>query len=721
MNLQRLRKQFAERFELQDDGARALRGFLAFGIPALIAHALHRPGEAMFVSLTALNLSQPDLRGSYHVRVVILAALTLVASASVLLGTACADSMAAAVLVMGVLALMGGLWRHVSTDYGPAASISSAFLYLLGLSQHGGWAGGLHLAGLVATGGAMATLLHAVYWVVRPQHALRNAVAESWVATSDMIGAMRSGLLGGAAEAKADFDRRERDLRAALDRTFLILKEAHNPKQAVLLAHLEEMRLEVVQFSIHAVALSSALEPIVGRPGFARCLPAIDSVLKALGDASRSVALTLIMHRQEDFAVSSVRLRRSQHLMRAAAEQIAAVPSAGPDAAQVRATLERFDGLLAHTQTLVRETTRHSTRSLGFLPGLADMGTLPLKSLAGWVRPLSRPDPLLVRHAVRMAVFTMLAVALYKGFDIPHGYWIALTVMVVLQPDFGSTRKRAGARIGGTVAGSLLASGLLWIRTSLPVAEALAALMAFFFSYFLRRRYRIAVFFLTVYLVLVTETMASVSRDFMLVRVFCTVLGGGLSLVAAYLFWPVWEKENFTTLLSAAIRSNQQFLESLFDPAARPLLARRRAENANRTLAASLERMLGEPAAQREFPERSASLATYSQRMTRALTALALHPPSPHPAQESPLLPLAGGMASVIGDLALANDSGFNRSAMDGLGTRLCLLESELACYTPNASAGPGSGGSPDAFTLAALSKVLAEVRAMTLAMKMES
>lgn len=719
MNPSRLRNTLVERFELHVDGARAVRATLAFGLPLAAAHALNRPADAIFVSLAALNLSQPDLRGSYHVRFMILGAMTTIAAGSALLGVSFAGSTPWAVAAMGALALLGGLWRHLSADYGPSAAVSSALLFLLGLSQHGGWAGGLHMALLVAIGGGVATLLHAVYWVVRPQHALRNAVAETWVALSDMILAMRPDARAAAAGPRTAVDARERDLRAALDRTFLILKDAGNPRQAVLLAHLEESRIEVVHLSMRAVALNAALEEVLARPEFARCLPALDSVVKSLGDAARSVALTLIMHREEDFAASSVRLRRCQHLVRAASEQVAAVPSGGPGAAQLQAALGQIERILPRTLSAVAETAGHAVRGIGLLAGLADIGALPLKSLGAWVRPSPRPDRLLVRHAVRMAVLTMAAVAIYKGLDVPHGYWIALTILVVLQPDFGSTRQRAGARIAGTVGGSLVASALLWRRMPLSVIDALACVTAFFFSYYLRRSYRVAVFFVTVYLVLITETLAPVSRDFMFVRIFCTLLGGGMALAAALLFWPVWERQKFSTLLAAAIRANQAFLESLAGAPALPatpgpLMARRRAENANRNLAASLARMMGEPEAQREFPQRSAALATYNQRMTRALTALAVHLGEKPWGGEAAVASLALELGAAIGGLAGAVESGYAEPRVAAIAEALERLESGLAGCP---AAGPA--GSPAGLALAQLAKTIAEARAMTLAMRM--
>jgi len=36
---------------------------------------------------------------------------------------------------------------------------------------------------------------------------------------------------------------------------------------------------------------------------------------------------------------------------------------------------------------------------------------------------------------------------IFKFFDLPHGYWLPFTIVVVLQPDYGSTRERSFSRL----------------------------------------------------------------------------------------------------------------------------------------------------------------------------------------------------------------------------------------------------------------------------------
>ena len=723
-----LKNRFIEHVELRVDATRALRATIAFAVPLIVYHQLNQPAEALFVSMAALNLSLPDLRGAYRVRLGILMTMTAVAGGSAWLGVVTAGSLVGAIAAMGVVALFGSVWRHLSAEYGASVAVSSALLFLLGLSQPGGWAAGCHLAALAVLGGAFAIFLHACFWLFRPQHALRYAVAETWVAAADMVAAMRMSAAPDSRSRAESVARLERELRAALDRTFVILDAGKNRKQARLLAHLEKMRLEVVHFSMRVIAFNASLESVLERPEFARCLPVMDSVLKALSDAVRSVAITLIMHRGENFAASNVRLQRCQHLIKALDEQLAAVPAGGVWAAQVRATLDQVGRVLPRIQTALHETAEQAVARHFFSTGLPDISAYSIRALGAWIRPTAQPDPVLIRHAARMAVFTMFAVALYKGFGIPRGYWIAFTIMVVLQPDYGSTRQRAGARTGGTLAGIVLASALLWLKLPPLFNDAVATVTAFFFAYFLRRRYWLAIFFITINLVLVMESVLPPHSDFMLMRVAATLLGGGLALVAARIFWPVWEGENFPKLLVAAIRANRAFLLAMSasfgrppPDAASPLMAKRRAENANRYVAASVERLLGEPAGRRENPERAAALGTYNQRVTRALTVLAVQ----LPAIGQPSAPEVSALVWKIGDalekLARVIEAGCAEADVDEVADELEKLEGEYARAEISPTNDPRRLASPGNLAWVQLAKTIAEIRAMTLALKMTS
>ena len=75
-------------------------------------------------------------------------------------------------------------------------------------------------------------------------------------------------------------------------------------------------------------------------------------------------------------------------------------------------------------------------------------------------------------------------------------------------PRARSTRQRAAQRMLGTLAGSVLASAFLWLQLPPAVLIAAAAGTMFAFGYWVKRDYAVAIFFITLFIVLLT-TLAS--------------------------------------------------------------------------------------------------------------------------------------------------------------------------------------------------------------------
>jgi hypothetical protein len=64
-------------------------------------------------------------------------------------------------------------------------------------------------------------------------------------------------------------------------------------------------------------------------------------------------------------------------------------------------------------------------------------------------------------YAIRLAVAVGLGSLFYRLVDLPHGYWVPLTTLAILQPSVRSTRVRSLQRTAGT----LVAAGLIVVIT----------------------------------------------------------------------------------------------------------------------------------------------------------------------------------------------------------------------------------------------------------------
>ncbi len=729
-----IQSRLLEPAALNPDFARAMRAVLSFGLALLLFHSAGPSVDVAYIALTAQAIALNDFRGGYGLRLGLIVTMALVMAASAVLGAFAGGSIVMAMFGMAVVALLGGVWRHLSADYGPLLSVNSALLFLLATAPPTAGTSPWRLAGLVLCGGALAALLQMLFWLYRPQQPLRNEVGETWVAVSDLVASLRrdnsvAAIASPGAQAAAVAER-EQLLRAALNRTFDILGAAEAREASPLLAHLEEMRREAVHFAMHVMTLHSALESL-DRTELARHAPTIDSVLKSLSDAARSVAITLVTYGEDNLARTELRLRRARHLMRVLRDQFASAP--GSLALRL---VDTVLGQIAENLQRIREglsrTVEHSSTRFSVPVKLPEIGARSLRALVGWTDPSPEIDPVLIRYSLRLLVLTVGAVGIYKGFAVPRGYWIALTVIVVLQPDFGSTRQRAAERILGTLAGVALASALLSIQLPLWVVYALLPLTSFGFAFYLRRRYAVSGFFVTVLLVLLTEISAPVHWDFTLARLLSTLLGGGAALVAALLFWPAWERGKLLGLLAFAIRANASYLRSLFGLDANVdrtvLWTKRDAEDANRLAAASLKRMLNEPTRRTANSGRYVELTAYNQRLTRALTGILVHQPdgtTPDVAARNSadhlrqsVDTLADLIAVDAGDDSLPDLSGANLSAVEA---ELAKADSALTPLLGSDAPLPAPESLRRELIRTQIAKSIAEVRAMCLALEAES
>ena len=125
------------------------------------------------------------------------------------------------------------------------------------------------------------------------------------------------------------------------------------------------MRREAVHFAMRLIAFHTVLEPLAGRREFARHLPTVDSMLKALSDAARSVAITLISHRALNFSAAELRLKRCRHLGLVLDDRLAA-ETGDMDAANARAALEQILQVLPRISKALARDDRYRRGALRF-------------------------------------------------------------------------------------------------------------------------------------------------------------------------------------------------------------------------------------------------------------------------------------------------------------------------------------------------------------------
>jgi uncharacterized membrane protein YccC len=242
------------------------------------------------------------------------------------------------------------------------------------------------------------------------------------------------------------------------------------------------------------------------------------------------------------------------------------------------------------------------------------------------------------RHAVRLAICVAIGDLVGRSFDWQRSYWLPMTVVIVLKPDFTSTFTRGVLRIAGTIAGLFLATGLLHF---LPQTTDLLILQILVFTFLLRwvgpANYGIFAIVVSALIVQLVTILGVAPSAVIWARGVNTVAGGCLALVA-YWLWPTWERagvseriaelldayrEYFRTLTQAYLAtagkagSQSKLLESRELDATR--MATRRARS---NLEASVDRLSAEPGTTAEQMNRLNAMQASSLRFVNAVLAL---------------------------------------------------------------------------------------------------
>jgi hypothetical protein len=236
------------------------------------------------------------------------------------------------------------------------------------------------------------------------------------------------------------------------------------------------------------------------------------------------------------------------------------------------------------------------------------------------------------RHALRLAVTVGLATAAYRASGLERGYWIAMTALIVLRPEFQDTIARGIARIAGTLAGAALATIIFWLFAPGHGAQMILLLVFVYACYSLFRiNYAVFAACLTAYVVFLLMLSGIGEMTAATMRALYTMAGGMLALVA-YAVWPTWAGRSAKAALATMLDAHRAYVRALFDAYDNPATydadrvggLRSAARLARSNAEAVIERMLDEPISRRAMSARRA-LGLLAALRRHALAALALH------------------------------------------------------------------------------------------------
>jgi uncharacterized membrane protein YccC len=588
----------------------ALRGTLATGLPLAVLPHLRLGALAYPAVLGALAASLVDVGGSYRTRLLAMLAQALGGPCLLELGSIAAQHWWVAAPVMATIGVLSGLVRALGPG-GASLGTNCAIAFLVGLqigSAHEPvWAVGY------GCGGVWTILVTLAFWQLRPYRRLEQEVAGAWQTVASLLGAAES-VADGSVVAQR---RREQRIAAAhaaartaieQSRDALGQMRAGTAGPGTTIAQLVLLLDWAENIVATAVSLCEMGRRNVDQPSVAAQLArGCRAVARILLDGNGELPLPKLHQRLDEMRSG-----------RGAPESHAALPAL----AQAIRSLDNAEEAIR-----LLFGTRHR---LPDLLRLSFAERLPRGAVIDALRAHATPRSAIFRHAMRVAAVTAVDTALLAYYRLPHGIWLPLTSLAILQPDYGGTITRAVQRSLGTIAGAVIAGVLLATVHGTGSYDAAIGILLFATFLLIRRNYGYGITFLTPIIILLIGMSSPDPWVDLGERVAYTIAGAALALAAGYLLWPQWERDQLRDRLARAIDADKVYVDAVLGVLCDPLrpaselpAARREAEMAIANADAGFQRMRGEPGSRTALLVVGFTLLIHLHRLCRHAIALA--------------------------------------------------------------------------------------------------
>lgn len=574
-----------------------LRAAVGVGLCLVVGRATGHTIAGVTATIGALNGGMASHQGTYRSRAAVVLVAAAAAGFCAAIGATMGHLFGPDIVVTAVISFFAALL----VSLGPAGSVVGiqAVVGLVVFSQfHFPMAVAARDGGLVLLGGAVQAALVALLWPLRRFPVERRAIGDAYAAL-------------GAFAVSAATDRSALLEPGALDGLEAVWRDAQPFGGDEIAAH-RALASEADRLRLELVAVLRARARLEGN-GELEAARALDEVLARSGAVLAEVATAVREGRAPSgWGEDRLRFGAARDSLRRAAES-------GPDGWTSAAATEaerRVEALAGQLRGVLRAAAVPAGVSSKVLDEvMAGDPAAPVtigRSGATWARErlaTLRSNLTLssqaFRHAARMSVTMAAAVAVSHAFPYAHHYWVPMTTMLVLRPDFASTITRGMSRIVGTLVGAgLVTLALAELRPGPDWLIALVVALCFPATTLVLANY--AVFSACIASLVVTllaflgSPEAATAGD----RSIYTLLGAGIAL-AAYLVWPTWVGTSLPETLAGLAETEGRYaggvLRAWADPAGadRALLQRSRldARVARTNAEAAVTRWLSEPRA----------------------------------------------------------------------------------------------------------------------------
>lgn len=174
-----------------------------------------------------------------------------------------------------------------------------------------------------------------------------------------------------------------------------------------------------------------------------------------------------------------------------------------------------------------------------------------------------RLDSPICRYALRITLAAAIAMTLSTFIPVlaRQGYWILLTVLIIMKPGFALTRQRNGFRLVGTLLGCAVAFAILYSVHDERMLFLLMVLFTIIGSSMIQLNYMAASTFNTTAILIAFHFIDHGPSTVIVDRAMDTFIGSAICFACSY-FLPWWESQFMPSLARAAIMANRAYLQA---------------------------------------------------------------------------------------------------------------------------------------------------------------
>lgn len=236
------------------------------------------------------------------------------------------------------------------------------------------------------------------------------------------------------------------------------------------------------------------------------------------------------------------------------------------------------------------------------------------------------------KHSLRLAVMAAVGYSVGIIFSLQNPYWILLTLIVIMRPTFGLTKKRSMERTIGTLLGGALAVGIILLTQNTLVYGILAIVTLVIAFSMVQRNYKAAATFITLSVVFVYALLRPDIFSVIQYRVIDTLIGAGLATIANLLLWPAWEIHGIQKTLLETITANRLYLEEIIGfynkkgkISGEYKVSRKKAFLSMSNLSAAFQRMTQEPKSKQKNLDKVYEITVLNHTFLSSLASLSTY------------------------------------------------------------------------------------------------